>query len=141
MNLLLDNVVSDIKGLTGMKIIRAILAGERDPEKLSEFRDGHCKKSEKVIASSLVGHYKDEHLFSLRQAVELYDTYQKQIKSCDTAIEAQRERMGSGNDRGAVPPAKKRKTKSCPNFDVRGDLYRMTGVDLTQIDGLNETSI
>ncbi len=141
MNLLLENVVSDIKGLTGMKIIRAILAGERDPIKLAQFRDGHCKKSEKVIASSLVGHYRDEHLFSLRQAVELYDTYQAQIESCDHVIEAQLERMGSGNDRSEIPPTKKRKTKSCPDFDVRGDLYRVIGVDLTQIDGLNEASV
>ncbi len=93
-----------------------------------------------MIASSLVGHYRDEHLFSLRQAVELYDTYQTQIAFCDHAIEAQLERMGSGNNRGDMPPAKKRKTKSCPDFDVRGDLYRMIGVDLTQIDGLNEAS-
>jgi transposase len=141
MNLLLDNVVSDIKGVTGMQIIRAILSGERDPLALAKFRDGRCKKSEKVIASSLVGHYRDEHLFSLKQAVELYDTYQQQIDSCDAAIEAQLERMGSGNDRGDIPPTKKKKTKSSPNFDVRGDIYRMTGVDLTQIDGLNEASV
>jgi len=141
MNLLLDNVVSDIKGVTGMQIIRAILSGERDPLALAKFRDGRCKKSEKVIASSLVGHYRDEHLFSLKQAVELYDTYQQQIDSCDAAIEAQLERMGSGNDRGDIPPTKKKKTKSSPNFDVRGDLYRMTGVDLTQVDGLNEVSV
>jgi len=141
MNLLLDNVVSDIKGVTGMQIIRAILDGERDPLALAKFRDGRCKKSEKVIAASLVGHYRDEHLFSLKQAVELYDTYQQQIDFCDAAIEAQLERMGSGNDRGAIPPTKKKKTKSSPHFDVRGDIYRMTGVDLTQIDGLNETSV
>jgi len=141
MNLLLDNVVSDINGATGMQIIRAILSGERDPLALAKFRDGRCKKSEKVIASSLVGHYRDEHLFSLKQAVELYDTYQQQIDSCDAAIEAQLERMGSGNDRGDIPPTKKKKTKSSPNFDVRGDIYRMTGVDLTQIDGLNEVSV
>jgi len=141
MNLLLDNVVSDIKGETGMKIIRAILAGERDPLVLAKFRNGRCKKSEQVIAASLVGHYRDEHLFSLKQAVELYDTYQQQIDCCDAAIEAQLERMGSGNDRGDIPPTKKQKTKSSPAFDVRGDIYRMTGVDLTQIDGLNETSV
>jgi len=142
MNLLLDNVVSDIKGLTGMKIIRAILSGERDPKVLAQFRDGHCKKSEEVIASSLVGHYKAEHLFSLQQAVELYDTYQKQIVACDHAIEAQLERMGAGDDGSeVVPPTKKKKSKGSPDFDVRGDIYRMTGVDLTQIDGLNETSV
>jgi len=141
MNLLLDNVVSDIKGVTGMKIIRAILSGERDPLVLAKFRNGRCRKSEKVIAASLVGHYKEEHLFSLKQAVELYDTYQQQIDSCDTAIESQLERMGSGNERGDIPPTKKQKTKSSPSFDVRGDLYRMTGIDLTQIDGLNETSV
>jgi len=141
MNLLLDNVVSDITGLTGMKIIRAILAGERDPNVLAKFRDGRCQKSEQVIASSLAGHYREEHLFSLRQAVELYDTYQQQIQACDEAIKAQLERTGSDTDRGSPPPTKKKKTKSSPAFDARGDLYRMVGVDLTQISGLNEGSV
>ena len=141
MNLLLENVVSDINGLTGMKIIRVILAGERDPAVLAQFRDSRCKQSGKAIAASLEGHYREEHLFTLKQSVELYDMYQKQIANCDAAIQAQLNRMESKASKDDLPPTKKRKTKSSPNFDVRSELYRMTGVDLTQIDGLNENSV
>ncbi len=81
MNLLLDNVVSDITGKTGMTIIRAIVKGERDPNQLASYRDQRCKKSEQEIAQSLQGHYREEHLFALRQSVELYDTYHAQIGS------------------------------------------------------------
>src|SRR5690606_2809833 len=71
MNLQLANVVNDITGVTGLKIIRAIIAGERTPEKLASFRDGRCKQSEEVIAKSLRGNYREEHLFALQQSVEL----------------------------------------------------------------------
>jgi transposase len=141
MNLLLDNVVSDIDGVTGMKIIRAIVEGERDPIVLAKFRDGRCKKSEEVIASSLEGHYREAHLFSLKQTVELYDIYQEKITTCDAAIQAQLDSMESKEDKKDLPPPKKPKTKSSPKFDVRGELYQLTGVDLTRIDGLNENSV
>jgi len=141
MNLLLDNVVSDINGMTGMKIIRAILAGERDPAVLAQFRDNRCKHDDKTIAASLEGHYREEHLFALKQSVELYDVYQQQIANCDETIQAQLDRMESRGDKDDLPSTKKRKTKSSPDFDLRGELYRMTGVDLTRIDGLNETSV
>ena len=141
MNLLLDNVVSDIDGVTGMKIIRAIIGGERDSAVLAKYRDGRCKKREEVIAASLEGHYREEHLFALRQTVELYDTYQQKIESCDDAIQAQLDRMDSKGDKRDLSPSKKAKTKSSPKFDVRGELYQMTGVDLTRIDGLNENSV
>ena len=141
MNLLLDNVVSDIDGVTGMKIIRAIIDGERDPTVLAQFRDGRCKKSEQVIAASLEGHYREEHLFTLKQTVELYDIYQEKITACDSAVQAHLDRIESKGDKKDLPPSKKPKTKSSPKFDVRGELYQMTGVDLTQIDGLNENSV
>lgn len=141
MNLLLDNVVSDIDGVTGMKIIRAIIEGERDSTVLAKCRDGRCKKSEKEIAASLEGHYREEHLFSLRQTVELYDIYQQKVAACDNAIQRQLDRMESRGDKKDLSPSKKPKTKSSPKFDVRGELYRMTGVDLTRIDGLNENSV
>jgi transposase len=141
MNLLLDNVVSDIDGVTGMKIIRAIIDGERDAAVLAKYRDGRCKKSEQVIAASLEGHYREEHLFSLKQTVELYDTYRQKIEACDDAIQVQLDRMESKDDKRKLPSSKKAKTKSSPKFDVRGELYEMTGVDLTQIDGLNENSL
>jgi len=141
MNLLLDNVVSDIDGITGMKIIRAIVDGERDSIILAKYRDGRCKKDEKTIAASLEGHYREEHLFSLKQSVELYDIYQTKITDCDKAIQAQLDKMDNKGDKKDLPPSKKSKSKNTPKFDVRGDLYQMTGVDLTRIDGLNESSI
>ncbi len=141
MNLLLDNVVSDIDGVTGMKIIRAILEGEREATVLAKLRDGRCKKDEKTIASSLEGHYREEHVFSLRQSVELYDTYQAKIIDCDEAIQSQLNKMDSKGDKKDLPPSKKAKSKNTPKFDVRGELYQMTGVDLTCIDGLNESSV
>lgn len=141
MNLLLENVVSDINGCTGMKIIRAILAGERDPAVLAKFRDKRCRRCEKTIAASLEGHYQEEHLFTLRQSVELYDVYQQQIARCDAAIQAQLDRMESKGGKDALSRRKKPKSKGGPGFDVRSGLYRMTGVDLTRIDGLNETSV
>ena len=87
MNLLLDNVVSHITGKTGMTIIRDILSGQRDPEQLAEHRNGGCKHSKAEIAKSLEGNYQAEHLFSLRQAVALYDFYQQQIAECDHALQ------------------------------------------------------
>src|SRR6266571_3438101 len=86
MNLLLHNVVSDITGVTGMKIIKAILAGERDPQILARNRDEHCKNSRTTIAKSLVGNYRAEHVFALKQAVDLYEIYQAKIADCDEAI-------------------------------------------------------
>lgn len=141
MNLLLENVVSDINGVTGIKIIRAILAGERDAATLAKFRDNRCRRDEKTIAASLEGHYREEQLFALKQSVELYDFYQHQIAHCDVAIQTQLDRMDSRGDKDDLPPRKKRKSKGSPDFDVRSEFYRMSGVDLTRIDGLNEISL
>src|SRR6267143_2003788 len=86
MNLLLHNVVSDITGVTGMKIIKAILAGERDPNVLSLNRQDGCRNSKEIIAKSLVGNFRDDHMFALKQAVELYEIYQAKIAECEAAI-------------------------------------------------------
>ena len=86
MNLHLSNVLSDITGVTGMEIIRAILTGETRPSKLAKFRDPRCKQPEEVIVKSLQGNYREEHLFALKQAVEAYDFYQRQIAEIDEAI-------------------------------------------------------
>jgi len=94
-----------------------------------------------MIAASLEGHYREELLFSLRQSVELYDIYQTKITDCDKAIQAQLDKMDNKGDKKDLPPSKKSKSKNTPKFDVRGDLYQMTGVDLTRIDGLNESSV
>lgn len=87
MNLKLAHVVSDITKLTGMGIIKAILSGERDSIKLAKLRDPRCKSSEATVARALEGHYREEHLFALKQAVELVDFYQQQITTCDRQIE------------------------------------------------------
>ncbi len=141
MNLLLDNVVSDITGKTGMGIINAILNGERNPVKLAKLRDGRCKNNKETIAASLEGHYRKEHLFSLKQAVEIYNFYQQQIVTCDAAIEEEITSLESKGNQDNLPPSRKRKSKSSLNFDVHKELYRLTGVDLTSIDGLNENSV
>src|SRR5436190_20123068 len=103
MNLLLHNVVSDITGVTGMKIIKAILAGERDPRVLARNRDERCKNTTTTIAKSLVGNYREEHLFALRQAVDLYETYQAKIADCDREIMAQVNQQPDVSEGG--PPA------------------------------------
>ena len=142
MNLLLDNVVSDITGKTGMTIIRSILSGQRDPVILARYRNHNCKNSKEIIAQSLKGHYKEEHLFSLRQAVELYDFYQCKIANCDQAIEMALDKIEGPDDLDALPPKKskaRRKNKALP-FDVRQNLYNITGVDITKIDGVKETT-
>jgi transposase len=142
MNLLLHHVVADITGLTGMTIIRAILAGERDPQVLAQHRDPRCKNSAEVIAKSLVGNYRDEHLFALQQAVTLYDTYQTQIAACDQQIEAYLARLERVTDERPPPAPKRRQSPAHnqPRFDARTYLYQLTGVDLTRIDGIEAGS-
>ena len=144
MNLLLDNVVSDITGMTGLAIIRAILAGERDAQQLAKLRDKRCRNDERTIASSLEGHYREEHLFALAQAVERYDFYQQQVAACERAIEQHMRQIEGDNDTDLdVPPASKPKghSKNGFDFDVRSELYRLTGVDLTEINGMSENNV
>ncbi len=143
MNLLLDNVVTDITGKTGLTIIRCIVEGERDPLQLAKHRDPHCKKTEQQIARSLKRHYRAEHLFALQQSVELYDVYDEKISACDRALASQLKQFDSkADDSDNMPdkPVKKRKSSSSPDFDVRSELYRVTGVDLTAIDGIDENT-
>jgi len=144
MNLLLDNVVSDITGMTGLAIIRAILAGEHDAQQLAQLRDRRCRSDERTIAGSLEGHYREEHLFALAQAVERYDFYQQQVEACEGAIERHLRQIEGDNDHDPdVPPASKSKghSKNGFDFDVRSELYRLTGVDLTEINGFSESNV
>jgi len=129
MNLLLDNVVTDITGKTGMSIIRAILKGIREPVELAKLRDARCKQDEQTIAASLEGHYR-----------EGYDFHQKQMLACDAAIEKSLQTLGAQSEPKDLPPTKKRKAKNGLAFDVRSDLYRITGTDLTRIDGMDENN-
>jgi transposase len=146
MNIQLHKVISDIAGLTGMRIIRAILEGERDTVKLANMKHGRIRSSANEIAKSLEGDYRSEHLFTLKQAVELYDFYQKQISACDQQIEDYLIQFDSKLDLDAhpIPPTKRKHRKpqgNEPHFDLRTHLYRITGVDFTQIDELNALSV
>jgi transposase len=146
MNLQLHHVMSDITGATGMKIVRDIIKGERDPLKLACYRDKRCKSSLEVIAKSLTGNYREEHIFSLSQAVELYDIYKEKIAVCDSRIEMQlsgfsdcsKEKEKNRTD--LVQKKPKSRCKNKLNFDVSSHLIRITGVDLTAIPGLEAST-
>lgn len=141
MNIQLTNVISDITGQTGMQIIRAIVTGEHEPIKLAQYRDPRCRSSQSEIAKSLEGHYKAEHLFALQQALEGYDFYTQQIKVCDIEIEQKYQAFKPQVDLEVEPlsPARKKSRRQAthPDFDLRSYLYQMSGVDLTQIDGID----
>jgi len=138
MNLQLHKAISDITGVTGMKILRAIIAGEHDPCVLARMRHKQVKSSEEDIAKALTGDYHEEQLFILRQAMELYDHYMDKIASCDAEIERY---MATLKDKGDMSTydgkAQTSRRKNQPCFDLRKELYRISGVDLTQIDGID----
>ncbi len=143
MNVQLHHVVADITGVTGLKIVRAIVAGRRAPEELAKHRDARCAASEETIREALTGNYRPEHVFALKQALELWDVYQAKIAECDVEIEAA---LKSLNDQhpppGTPPPARRQsKAKNEPNFDVRTALHKMLGVDLSQIHGFSPYTI
>lgn len=144
MNLQLHHVVSDITGVTGMKILRAILDGERRPSTLAEFRDVRCKASVETIGEALTGNYRDEHVFALRQAVELYDFYAAKVEECDRQVERCLRTLNERREtpKVALPKARSKSTpKGAPDFEVRDALYTLVGgVDLTQIHGLGPYS-
>jgi transposase len=141
MNIRLSQVLSDITGVTGLTIIRALLAGEHDPVQLAQYRNPRCARSEAEIAQALTGHYRDEHLFALRHAVERYDFYTAQIQACDAEIERKYTAFKPLVDLELQPlaPAQRRKRRpgNAPAFDLRTALYQVSGVDLTRIDGID----
>lgn len=143
MNVKLTQVVSDITGVTGMSIIRAIVAGERDPQVLAGLRNPQCAKSEAEIAKALQGNYQREHLFVLKQALALYDFYQQQIQECDAELEVLYAALPPSDDQ--VSPAPKprggKPRKNQAHFDLATSLYQMAGVDLTAIDGLDALTV
>ena len=144
MNVLLTQVITDITGMTGMAIIRAIVAGERDPDTLAAFRQPGIKKSEADIAKALTGNYRSEHVFTLKQALALFDFYTQQLVECDAEIERQFANIKPvADDLPPLPPSGKRVAhiKNAPTYDVRGYLYQMTGVDLVAISGLNASTV
>jgi len=126
-----------------MKIIRDIVAGEREPNELASWRDHRCKKSEEEIAKSLEGTYKAEYIFQLKQSLDLYDYYGQLIKECDIEIEKKYSQFPSKvkEEEKLLDISKKIPRKNEPDFDLHGYLYRLCGVDLTKIDGLNVLSV
>ena len=145
MNLQLTQVLKDITGVTGMQIIRAIVAGERNPVTLAQFRDPRCKRSTDEIAKALTGHYRAEHLFALKQALSLYDAYSVQIQECDQALERQFSAL-KPTHADELPPldtSDKRDShsKNGPKYDARTLLYEWLGVDLVALAGLNAGSV
>lgn len=141
MNLQIHNVIRHITGLTGLAILDAILAGERNPKKLAALRHGRIKASAEVIEKSLEGDYLPEHLFTLKQALQSYRHYQQMIRACDQEIEAYLTDFEARIDPDDTPPpprVKQTKPKGNePDFDLRSHLYRVFGTDLTQIDGIS----
>ena len=139
MNLQLHHVVTDITGVTGLAIIRAIVAGERDPTVLASHRDRRCHATVETVCQALVGNYREEHIFALTQALELYDVYQTKVVACDKQIEGilKRLRQTAAPPANKLLPARQRaRQPNAPAFDARGALHAILGVDLTQIDGL-----
>jgi transposase len=147
LNVKLTEVVADVTGATGMAIIKAILAGQRDPAALARLRDCRCKQDEAAIARALYGNWRAEHLFALRQAVELFEFYQGRIAECGRQVEAHLLTFADKSGGQAVPPRPAGKVKgghankgNTPAFDARARLYRLSGVDLTRIEGIGENT-
>jgi transposase len=140
MNIQLANAISDLSGTTGQAILKAILEGERDSRKLARLRDPRIKASEEVVAQSLEGNWRGDLLFVLKQEVESYQALQKKIAECDEQLQKHYETMETQADPQQLPAVRreKRARGNVPEgFDLREQLYRVTGVDLTAIDGMN----
>jgi len=145
MNLQIHHVISDIAGVTGLAILDAILAGERDPQKLADLRDWRIRASEKTIMKSLVGDYRDEHLFTLRQSLLAYRHYQQLIAEVDEKVKQLLSALPAQVDPAEQPIPSARNPRKSPwrnePIGLRGDLYRAFGVDLTQVPGLDSLTV
>jgi transposase len=144
MNLHLHHVISDLTGVTGLAILDAILKGERDPGTLAALRDRRIKAGEVTIMKALVGDYRPEHLFTLRQALAIYRHYQTQVQDCDREIERQlRAFDGKTREPAPAPVGRQRKKpeRNQPQFDLRTHLHRILGVDLTALPGLSTINV
>lgn len=139
MNIRLDQAVSDVMGETGMRIIRAIVAGERDPQLLATMRDKRCSKSQAAIAEDLTGKWADHHLFALKQAVASWDHLQGLIRECSVQIEKQAETFAKKQPRSTLPKPRRREhlSKNVLPFEARELFYEVLGQDLTQIDSIS----
>jgi transposase len=146
MNLLLDKVVSDVTGVTGLRILEAILAGERDPVKLAKLKDPRVFASQDEIARALHGDYREEHLFVLRQSLDFYKYIRKQIINCDREVERLLKKMDRKiNSKTSPLPSKtsthRKPQRNDPTFDLRTHFYEILGVDATQIPGFQTSTV
>jgi transposase len=139
MNIQLANVISDVVGETGQKILRAIIAGEREPQVLAQMKNVRIHASSEEIAKSLHGNWRTEHLFALKQALALFDFYSTQLGECDGEIEQQLQRL-QAHDGEPAKGKKRGRARNAPRFDLRTRLFKMCGVDLTRIDGIDVTT-
>lgn len=142
MNLQLHHVLSDITGVTGLHILRAIVAGERDPQVLARFRQPGCKADEATIVKALTGSWRDEYLFVLQQSLDLFDFFTSQINACDSEIERQfsaiKPRWDAPTPLPDLPPIKPNsRTKNKPAESTRQHLFRLLGVDLVAVEGIS----
>jgi len=140
MNLQLPRVLTDITGVTGMAIIRDIVAGQTDPTVLARHRDKRCNASEQQFIEAMTGHYRAEQVFLLRQHLEMYDYHRTKIAECDLEIERQLADLQGRCDppEQPLPPRRRRRSSTNePDFDIRSPLHKMcSGVDLTQVPGI-----
>lgn len=139
MNLQLANVISDLAGATGQAILRAIVAGERDPYRLASLKNSRIRASDDEIARSLLGNWRKEHLFALRQALDAFDFCGQQLRQCDDEIERQLQTLNI-SDAEPAKPRRSGRARNAPRFDLRTRLFQMCGVDLTRIDGIDITT-
>ena len=141
MNVQLHVALSDITGVSGMRILRAIVAGQRDPNELAKLAVAQVKRSKEEIAAALTGHYTEHHLFVLKQALEIYDFYQTKIQACDEQLAHYLSRFETKAAPDTLPPHPKRskgsRRKNEPYFDLRAELWRITGIDFSRIDGVD----
>ncbi|KLT22616.1 transposase [Wolbachia endosymbiont of Armadillidium vulgare str. wVulC] len=141
MNIQLHKAISDINGVTGIRIIEAIIEGERDPEKLAELRDGRIRNDKSTIVKALTGDYREEHLFTLKQEYEAYTFFQEQIKECDRSVESYYKTFETKSDESKSTSKAQGKQKNDPNFNLHEELYRVIGIDFTRVPGFSVLSI
>lgn len=143
MNLHLHQVLSDLTGVSGLKILKAIVAGERDPDKLAALKHERVRKSEGEIAAALSGDYRAEHVFVLAQELALYESYQQQIAACDAQIEDYLNQLPTqlAPEQLSEPAAPRQRPQNQPSFDLKHHLYRISGVDLTEINGMGVLTV
>ncbi len=142
MNIQLGNVLSDVSGVTGQAILKAILAGERDPHKLAALRDPRVKASEEQIARYLEGNWQEDLLFVLKQEQEAYEFCQQQMAECDRQLQQYLQQREDRSQGASLPQEMRkgrlvRKKGNKPMFALRPELFRITGTDLTQVDGID----